>query len=270
MRWLKYFSPQVHFSVLIVFLLSVQEAHAVLRYYYPIANSSCKMSQLDSASGTWTKVKTNPPESVDVEKTWRDSFGDEISQFSLDGKTYSIESRCLQVPGLTPDFRAKIPLARIRSAYLVFLGGYQRYPLTLSSQTPSSPVSNLTYSGHVGIGRDWILLPFLFTRLIGTVNVGAGKVSELGTTSLEAGTRLRAGLGWLLWSHGMLAFEGGGYASARRFTVQGGYSLLKNAGLTYNGALDVGWSASRFIRLEAGFLSDIKEPFYTFGVGFGL
>jgi hypothetical protein len=264
-------------SLSVLSLLLSQPAQAVLRKFYPIATSSCQLSQLDPSNGTWTKVKTNPPETMNIEKTWKDSFGDEMGQFSLDGKIYSIETRCLQTPKQASDFRAKIPLARIRSPYLVFLAGYHRYPLTLSSQNQTYSVSNSGYSANVGIGRDWMLLPFLFTRLIGSVNLGAGKVSEVGTsgnyspsTSLEVGTRVRAGLGWLIWSHGMLAIEGGGFASYQKFTIPGGYSLFSSAGATYNAALDIGWSASRFIRLEGGFLGEIKEPFYLFGVGFGL
>ena len=235
------------------------------------------MSLQDPSTGTWTQTKVTPPETVDVEKTWKDSFGDEISQFKLDGKIYSIESRCLQTLGLASDFRARIPLSRIRTPYLVFMGGYHRYPLTLSSQNQTYSVSDTVYTANVALGRDWMLLPFLFTRLIGSMSFGVGTASEVGNSgtyppshSLELGTRIRAGLGWLIWPHGMLALEGGGFANYSKFTVPGGYSLVRSAGTTYNAAFDVGWSASRFIRIEGGFVSEIKEPFYLLGVGFGI
>jgi len=258
-------------------LLPANNARAVVRKFFPIATSTCELSRLDPASGAWVKTKVAPPETVDVEKTWTDSFGDENSQFKTGGITYSIQSRCLQAPGLASDFRASIPIARIRAPYLFFMGGYHRYGLTLRSQTNSYALQKTTYSATIGLGRDWMLLPFLFTRLIGSVDFDSGKIVEVGTSgnyspskSFGLGGRARIGIGWLMWSHGMLALEGGGFANYEKYPVPSGYNQFATTGTVYNVALDVMWRAARFFRLEAGYLSIAKEPFYNFGYGFGL
>ncbi|NDG85033.1 MAG: hypothetical protein EBX52_08360 [Proteobacteria bacterium] len=263
--------------LLIPVLIHPGEAGAVVKKFFPIATSTCELNQLDPATGAWKKVKTPAPETVDVEKTWTDSFGDENSQFKSGGNTYSIQSRCLQAPGLASDFRASIPIARIRAPYLVFMGGYHRYGLTLRSQSNSYALSKTTYSATFGLGRDWMLLPFLFTRVIGTVNFDYGRITEVGTTgnypnstSLGVGGRARVGLGWLVWSHGMLAVEGGGFANYEKFPVPSGFNQFATTGTVYNVAFDVMWRAARFFRIEAGYLSIGKEPFYNFGYGFGL